>query len=159
MLACDVALELPADMLVKVDRMTMAHALETRAPFLDQRVVELGFAMPGSEKLALIKGKPVGKRVLREAFCDRLPAEVFSRPKRGFEMPVAQLLAGPAAERLAAATERGALIGQGLFDPDVVQGWKDDLAADRRDTAWHLWTVLAFQEWARLHQRPEATAR
>jgi asparagine synthase (glutamine-hydrolysing) len=159
MLACDVALELPADMLVKVDRMSMAHALETRAPFLDQRVVEWAFGMPGSDKLALVKGRPVGKRVLREAFRDRLPAEVFSRPKRGFEMPVAQLLAGPAANRLAAATERGALIGQGLFDPDVVQGWKDDLAAGRRDTAWHLWTVLAFQEWARLHQRPEAAVR
>jgi len=159
MLACDLALELPGDMLVKVDRMSMAHALETRTPFLDQRVVEWAFAMPGPEKLALVRGKPVGKRVLREAFRDRLPAEVFSRPKRGFEMPVSELLAGPAAARLAAATDRAALKRQGLFDPDLVEGWKADLANNRRDTSWHLWTILAFQEWARLHGRPESIAQ
>ena len=156
MLACDVALELPSDMLVKVDRMSMAHALETRTPFLDQRVVEWAFAMPGREKLTLVGGKPVGKRVLREAFLDRLPAEVFARPKRGFEMPVAELLAGPAAVRLAAATDLAALKRQGLFDPAVVQSWKANLANGHRDTSWHLWTMLAFQEWARLHRRPEA---
>lgn len=156
MLACDLAFELPGDMLVKVDRMSMAHALETRTPFLDQRVVEWAFAMPGAEKLALVNGRPVGKLALRSAFRDRLPADVFSRPKRGFEMPVAQLLNGPAAERLAAATDGRALERQGLFDPAVVQKWKHDLASGRRDTAWHLWTILAFQEWARLHRRPEA---
>jgi asparagine synthase (glutamine-hydrolysing) len=156
MLACDVAFELPGDMLVKVDRMSMAHALETRTPFLDQRVVEWAFAMPGTSKLASVGGRPVGKRVLREAFRDRLPAEVFSRPKRGFEMPVADLLAGPAAERLEAATRPGALAAQGLFAPTVVETWKRDLATRRRDTSWHLWTMLAFQEWARLHRRAEA---
>ncbi len=156
MLASDLALELPSDMLVKVDRMSMAHALETRTPFLDQRVVEWGFAMPGGEKLALVGGKPIGKLVLRQAFRDRLPAEVFARPKRGFEMPVAELLAGPAADRLAAATDWAALKRQGLFDPAVVQGWKMDLAKGRLDRSWQLWTILAFQEWARLHRRPEA---
>jgi asparagine synthase (glutamine-hydrolysing) len=159
MLACDLALELPGDMLVKVDRMSMAHALETRTPFLDQRVVEWAFAMPGGEKLALVRGKPIGKRVLREAFRDRLPAEVFSRPKRGFEMPVSELLAGPAAARLAAVTDRAALRRQGLFDPDLVEDWKANLANNRRDTSWHLWAILAFQEWARLHRRPESIAQ
>lgn len=155
-LACDVALELPSDMLVKVDRMSMAHALETRSPFLDQRVVEWGFALGGSSKLALSYGKPVGKRILREAFRDRLPREVFQRPKRGFEMPVAAMLKGAAAERLAVATEPASLIRQGLFATSQVQRWRDDLASGRRDTSWHLWTMLAFQEWARLHRRPEA---
>lgn len=158
MLACDIAFELPGDMLVKVDRMSMAHALETRTPFLDQRVVEWAFAMPGASKLASAGGRPVGKQVLREAFRDRLPAEVFSRPKRGFEMPVADILGGPAAERLEAATRSGALAAQGLFTPAVVDTWKRDLATCRRDTSWHLWTMLAFQEWARLHRRAEALA-
>lgn len=156
MLAADVGFELPGDMLVKVDRTSMAHALETRTPFLDQRVVEWAFAMPGAMKLALSRGAPVGKRILRTAFRDRLPAEVFERPKRGFEMPVAAMLAGPAAERFAAATEPSALGRQGLFDPDVIAGWRGELASGRRDTSWHLWAVLAFQEWARLHRRSEA---
>jgi asparagine synthase (glutamine-hydrolysing) len=99
---------------------------------------------------------PVGKRILRSAFRDRLPAEVFERPKRGFEMPVAAMLKGPAAERLAAATDPAALKRQGLFDPDLIAGWRQGLATGPRDTSWQLWTVLAFQEWARLHRRPEA---
>ena len=81
MLAADVALELPSDMLVKVDRMSMAHALETRTPYLDQRVVEWGFALPGSDKLALEGGRPKGKRILRSAFRDRLATDVFRRPE------------------------------------------------------------------------------
>jgi asparagine synthase (glutamine-hydrolysing) len=158
MLACDVAFELPGDMLVKVDRMSMIHALETRTPFLDQRVVEWAFAMPGTSKLDSAGGKPVGKKVLREAFHDRLPAEVFARPKRGFEMPVADILAGAAADRLDHATRPQALAAQGLFAPAVVESWKSDLAGRRRDTSWHLWTMLAFQEWARLNRRAEALA-
>lgn len=156
MLACDVSLGLPGDMLVKVDRTSMANALETRTPYLDDRVVEWAFAMPGSQKLALAGGRPVGKRVLRSAFRDRLPAEVFTRPKRGFEMPVATMLKGVAAERLAAATEPTALARQGLFNPDQIAAWSGELASGRRDTSWQLWTLLAFQEWARLHRRPEA---
>lgn len=155
-LACDMALELPSDMLVKVDRMSMVHALETRAPFLDQRVVEWAFALPGAKKLSRLNGWPVGKRILRSAFRNRLPAEVFSRPKRGFEMPVGTLLLTTAASRLASATDPVALQRQGLFNPDIVQGWHRDLNSGRRDTAWQLWTMLAFQEWARLHGRPEA---
>ena len=156
MLACDVALGLPGDMLVKVDRTSMAHALETRTPYLDQNVVEWAFALPGSRKLALDRGRPVGKRILRTAFRDRLPAEAFNRPKRGFEMPVAAMLAGPAADRFAAATDPAALARQGLFNPGQIESWSHELAAGRRDTSWQLWTVVAFQEWARVHRRPEA---
>ena len=156
MLAADVALELPSDMLVKVDRMSMAHALETRTPFLDQRVVEWGFALQGSDKLALERGRPKGKRILRSAFRDRLPPEVFRRPKRGFEMPVGALLAGPAKERLEASTDPAALKRQGLLNPEMVQGWRRDLQSGFRDTSLQLWAVVAFQEWARLHKRPEA---
>ena len=158
MLAADVAFELPGDMLTKVDRTSMAHALETRTPFLDQRVVEWAFALPGESKLALTGGRPVGKRILRTAFADRLPAEVFDRPKRGFEMPVAAMLEGPAAQRLAAEIDPAALARQGLFDLSLIADWRRELAAGWRDTSWQLWTVLAFQEWARVHRRPEALA-
>jgi asparagine synthase (glutamine-hydrolysing) len=154
MLFCDVDFELPGDMLTKVDRASMAHALETRTPFLDQRVVEWAFALPGAAKLAMQGGRPIGKRILRTAFRDRLPADVFNRPKRGFEMPVAAMLNGDAADRLAAATDPAALKRQGIFDPVQIETWRRELT--RRDTSWHLWTVLAFQEWARLHRRPEA---
>ena len=158
MLACDVGFGLPGDMLVKVDRTSMAHALETRTPYLDQRVVEWAFALPGPQKLARVGVRSVGKRILRTAFRDRLPAEVFRRPKRGFEMPVAAMLAGDAADRLAASTDPAALARQGIFNPEAIKSWRRELESGRRDTSWQLWTVLAFQEWARLHRRPEAIA-
>ena len=155
MLAADVALELPSDMLAKVDRMSMAHALETRTPFLDQRVVEWAFALPGSDKLDVQGWRPMGKRILRSAFRDRLPADVFTRPKRGFEMPVGALLGGAAKDRLLASTDPAALRRQGIINPDVVQQWRRELETGSRDTSWHVWAVVAFQEWARLHGRPE----
>jgi hypothetical protein len=71
-------------------------------------------------------------------------------------MPVGALLAGPAAERLRAGTDPVALKAQGILNPDVVQGWRRDLHGGFRDTAWQLWAVVAFQEWARLQRRPEA---
>jgi asparagine synthase (glutamine-hydrolysing) len=152
-LATDIALVLTGDMLTKVDRTSMANALEVRSPFLDQRVVEAAAAMPASLKVA----GGVGKRILREAFADRLPAEIFARPKRGFELPVAAWLAGPLAAQLRAATDPIRLRRQGLIEPEVVQRWQADLAAGRRDTSWHLWTLLVLQRWLTLHRRPEAT--
>lgn len=152
MLAADVTIGLPSDMLVKVDRMAMANALETRAPFLDQRVVEWAFTLDGNAKLALQRWRPVGKRILRTAFRDRLPAEVFNRPKRGFEMPVRALLLGAARERLEATCDPDALRRQGLFNPALVAEWRSDLVSGRRDTSAKLWTLLAFQEWTRLQR-------
>jgi asparagine synthase (glutamine-hydrolysing) len=151
-LATDIALVLAGDMLVKVDRTSMASALEVRSPFLDQRVAEAAAAMPGALKL---RGG-VGKAILRETFADRLPAEVFARPKRGFELPVGAWLAGPLAPMLAEACDPARLRRQGLVVPEVVARWRADLAAGRRDTSWHLWTLLVLQRWLWLHGRPEA---
>jgi asparagine synthase (glutamine-hydrolysing) len=143
MLAADIALVLPGDMLVKADRMTMAHALELRCPFLDHRVVEWAAALPGHLKVA----RGAGKRILRDAFADRLPAEVFQRPKRGFEIPIAEWLTGPLAERVRRAIDPARLAAQGLFKPGLPRRWYDDLKSGRRDTSWQLWTLVAFQAW------------
>ncbi|MFN0043912.1 MAG: asparagine synthase (glutamine-hydrolyzing) [Alphaproteobacteria bacterium] len=143
MLAAEMAIGLTGDMLVKVDRMSMANGLEVRCPFLDQRVVACAFAMPGGFKLR--RGQ--GKRVLRRAFADRLPAEVFDLPKRGFEMPIADWLRAELAPLARAAIDPVHLRHQGLFDPDLPARWFADLAAGRRDTSWQLWTMIAFQQW------------
>ena len=143
MLAADIALVLPGDMLVKADRMAMAHGLELRCPFLDHRVVEWAAAMPGRLKVA----RGAGKRVLRDAFADRLPAEVFQRPKRGFEIPIAEWLKGPLADRLRRAIDPARLKAQGLFQPELPRRWHEALLSGRRDTSWQLWTLIAFQAW------------
>ncbi|MHA1113759.1 MAG: asparagine synthase (glutamine-hydrolyzing) [Alphaproteobacteria bacterium] len=149
MLAADIAFGLVGDMLVKVDRMSMANGLEARCPFLDHRVVECAAAMPGAFKLA----PGAGKRILRRAFADRLPADVFDRPKKGFEAPVAEWLTGGLADLARRATDPGRLRRQGLFDPDLPGGWYADLAGGRRDTSEKLWTLIAFQAWA--ERQPE----
>ena len=154
MLAAEMSLGLVGDMLVKVDRMSMAASLEVRCPWLDHRVVECAAAMPGAYKLAGLRGK----RILKTAFRDRLPAEVFERPKKGFEVPLARWLTGELRELTRRAIDPGRLRRQGLFHPALPQRWFASLESGRRDTAWALWCLIAFQAWAEQHGRLEAAA-
>ncbi len=144
MLYADMEIGLVGDMLVKVDRMSMANSLEVRCPFLDHRVVECAAAMPGAFKLA----RGAGKKILRTCFADRLPPSAFSLPKKGFEIPIAEWLTGPLADLTRRAIDPARLRRQGLFRPELPRAWYDDLAARRRDTAERLWTLIAFQAWS-----------
>jgi len=153
MLYADTRLGLPGDMLVKSDRMSMANSLEVRCPFLDHRVVECAAAMPGAFKLA--PGE--GKRVLRRAFADRLPQEVFTLPKKGFEIPIAEWLTGPLADLTRRSIDSERLKRQGIFHSALPRLWYDDLQAGRRDTSEKLWTLIAFQAWCE-NFRPDLAA-
>lgn len=147
MLAADIALVLAGDMLVKVDRMSMANGLEVRCPFLDHRVVACAAAMPGRYKLH----GHTGKWILRKTFRDRLPAEVFTRPKKGFEVPIARWLTGELRELTRRAIDPARLRAEGLFRPELPGRWFAELEAGRRDTAWPLWTLVCFRAWAERH--------
>jgi asparagine synthase (glutamine-hydrolysing) len=143
MLMADQATILPADMLTKVDRTSMAVALEVRSPFLDGEVVDCANAMPGSWKL-----KPGrSKAILAKAFAERLPADVFRLPKKGFELPIDRWLTGPLDDVTRRAVDAGRLKRQGLINPELPARWYDELNSGRRDTAWHLWALIAFQAW------------
>ncbi len=87
----DIKTWLADDILVKVDRMTMAHSLEARAPFLDHRVMELAASLPVDWKLKGFRKKHILKRSQRK----RLPARTLVRPKRGFNAPVSHWMNGP----------------------------------------------------------------
>lgn len=108
---------LPNDMLHKVDLTSMAHALEVRTPFLDKRVVEFAFGLPAGAKL--VKGS--GKDILRRTFGHLLPSVVMSRGKKGFEMPLGDMLRGPLAP-LVKATVNTELVEAAGFDRKAVQG-------------------------------------
>ncbi|MBL7721074.1 MAG: asparagine synthase (glutamine-hydrolyzing), partial [Chitinophagaceae bacterium] len=83
-LATDMGLVLLSDMLVKVDRMSMANSLEVRSPFLDHTVVDFAFSLPTSYKI----DKGMKKKIVQDTFRKYLPAELYNRPKHGFEIPL-----------------------------------------------------------------------
>ena len=143
MMCMDTRTYLPDNIMVKVDRATMAVSLESRAPFLDHRVVELAWRIPLSLKLRAGRGKWVLRRLLER----HIPAELIERPKMGFGVPVDSWLRGPLrhwAESLL-APER--LRSEGLFDAGVVrQRWQEHQAG-ARNLQSPLWNLLMFQAW------------
>jgi asparagine synthase (glutamine-hydrolysing) len=134
---------LPCDMLTKVDLMSMKKALEVRVPFLDHRVVELTFRMPGSMKLRGLKRK----YILLETFKDLLPPSLLHRPKQGFEVPISGWLKKDLHHMLEEYLSPNLLKKQGIFSSEVVEGLKKDLRQNRRDTSWLLWNLIVFQHW------------
>jgi asparagine synthase (glutamine-hydrolysing) len=143
MMCMDTRTYLPDNIMVKVDRATMAVSLESRAPFLDHRVVELAWRIPLSLKLRGGRGKWVLRRLLER----RVPGKLIERPKMGFGVPVDSWLRGPLrrwAESLL-APER--LRSEGLFDAGVVrQRWQEHQAG-ARNLQSPLWNLLMFQAW------------
>lgn len=139
----DLVSYLPDDILVKLDRASMAVSLESRVPLLDHRVVELAWQLPVSLK---VKGR-TGKWILREVLGRHVPEELTDRPKAGFGLPIGSWLRGPLrpwAEELLAP---GRLEAEGYLEPAVVQRcWREHLGG-RRDLSERLWTVLMFQAW------------
>jgi asparagine synthase (glutamine-hydrolysing) len=134
---------LPCDMLTKVDLMSMKKALEVRVPFLDHRVVELAFQMPGSMKLKGLQRK----YILLETFKDLLPSSLHLRPKQGFEVPISAWLKNELKDMLEDYLSPQLLEEQGIFSSKVVESLKRDHRQNRRDTSWLLWNLIVFQHW------------
>ena len=141
------------DILVKVDRASMAVSLEVRVPFLDHRLVELATRMPLKFKL---QGRQ-GKAILKSAMKSRLPSAVTSRGKKGFGMPVAHWLRGPWRGLLLDTLSQGAAGRSGLFDQRVVDALIDDHLSGRRDRRKPLWTLLMFRFWEQGLWGPEGS--
>ena len=87
----DLMTYLTDDILVKVDRMSMANSLEVRVPFLDHEIVEFAFTLPTESKI----NGDIRKRILQDTFKDILPTELYNRPKKGFEVPLLKLFRNP----------------------------------------------------------------
>ena len=150
----DVNTYLPGDILVKVDRTSMAHSLETRAPFLDHRLVEWGMALPAALKL---RGQE-GKYVLKKALEPMLPAEILYRRKQGFAMSLSQLFRREAS-RLRERLLRGPMMESGLFDQGAIAGMIDRHEQGKLDHAGPLWLLLAFEGFLTAQAVPASVAR
>jgi len=136
---------LPNDILTKVDRASMRVALEVRAPFLARDVVELAFSVPDSFRMRGTNGK----RMLRDAVKDLIPAEILGRPKKGFGIPVAAWLNGPLREMVQDVFTRESVEAAGLFNYHEVRRMLDAHAARKVDYRKPLWTLLVFELWRR----------
>src|SRR6266851_546051 len=134
---------LPNDILVKLDRATMAFGLEGRIPYLDPRVVEFAWRLPLQMKVRLNQGKWILRQVLHRY----VPENLVERPKMGFGIPLDAWLRGPMREWAEALLEPRRLQEEGFFDPAAVrEKWEDHLSG-RGAWQFHLWDILMFQLW------------
>lgn len=145
LIAYYVASYLRDDILVKVDRASMAASLEVRAPFLDVELAEFLGRVPSRLKLRGLRTKYLLKRAMGR----HLPPGIARRAKKGFGIPVAQWLNTGLCDLLREELSLPRLEAQGLFDAAVVQQLVDEHASGRRDHRKELWTLLMFQLWQR----------
>jgi asparagine synthase (glutamine-hydrolysing) len=145
LLAADSWSYLPEDLLVKMDRATMAHSLEARSPLLDHRLAEYVARLPADAKVA----GGTTKALLREIALTLLPRELVERPKYGFGVPLDEWFRDGLADAYRdLVLGPGAQLGSHL-DPAVAAGLLDEHRAGRRDHGLRLWLLLSFELWAR----------
>ena len=153
MMYLDALTYLPDDILVKVDRAAMAASLETRAPFLDHRIVEFAWRLPLALKIRAGENKWLLRRVL-----DRyVPRRLVERAKSGFAVPLDAWLRGPLRDWGEALLNERRLREEGFFRPEAIRAkWREHLSG-RRNWQYCLWSVLMFQAWLE-HQAIAARA-
>jgi asparagine synthase (glutamine-hydrolysing) len=138
----DAVTYLPDDLLVKVDRASMAVGLEARAPLLDHRIAEFAWSLPAP--LMLAGG---AKRVLREVLYRRVPKALVDRPKHGFEPPIGRWLREGLREWADDLLSPARLARSGVVEPRVVAARWQEHRSGRRAWSYPLWTVLTLQAW------------
>jgi asparagine synthase (glutamine-hydrolysing) len=139
----DVCTWLPNDVLVKVDRTSMAHSLEVRAPFLDHRLVEFAFSLPPGEHLRGLEKK----RLLRRAMRGVLPDSILNRRKRGFSAPVGSWMTGTLRDLVWETVGRAGAGALPYFEPGAGRRLVSEYDAGAGEHALQVWGLLTFHLW------------
>lgn len=144
--AVDLVSYLPGDLLLKVDRASMAHGLEVRSPFLDVELVEWAASLPDRVRLPGFETKPLLRRPARRK---KLPAEVARGRKRGFGLPLDEWFRGPLKVRAEEMFREGTLTARGIFRPDYWRPFWEEHQGGRAVHGERLYALLALETWAR----------
>jgi asparagine synthase (glutamine-hydrolysing) len=134
---------LPDDILAKVDRMSMAHSLEVRPPFLDHELVEFAGRLPERFKIRGRRQKYLLKQLMR----DKLPLDVLKRPKMGFDIPAHDWLRRELKPLLLEVTRDSVLAHTGLFRPEILHRWTEEHFERRHNIGFHLWGLMILLLW------------
>ncbi|MDR3531277.1 MAG: asparagine synthase (glutamine-hydrolyzing) [Rhodopila sp.] len=142
---------LPGNILVKVDRASMAVALEARCPLLDHRLIEFAWRLPSNLKVRGGKGKFLLRRILGRY----VPEALYERPKHGFNVPIGEWLKGPLREWAEELLGEPQLRRSGFLDAATVRScWQEHLIG-RRDRSSDLWAMLMVQAWLNAARCPD----
>jgi asparagine synthase (glutamine-hydrolysing) len=153
--ALDTTTYLPGAVLTKVDRMSMAHALEVRSPLLDQEVYEYAARLPPGLKLR----RGTTKWLLRQLALRRgMPEDLVLRPKQGFGVPVGQWFRDEQRAWITGLLLDDQSLGRGYFRPEAVRRLLDDHVAGRADHAPRLWSLAMLELWHRQYIDAPVTA-
>jgi asparagine synthase (glutamine-hydrolysing) len=139
----DLGIYLVDDLLVKTDRLSMAHSLELRVPFLDPKVADFAFSLPTRHK---VRGF-AKKRLLRRALEPLLPRQIVHGRKQGFSIPIAAWLRGPLEPFAREVLSPSAIARQGLLDPAAVTPLLERHCSEREDLSRQIWGLMALTLW------------
>jgi len=136
---------LVADIMTKVDRMSMAASLEARAPLLDHELIEFVVKMPASLKLKGVETKYIFKRAMDGV----VPREILNRRKQGFGMPISDWVNTQLRDRIHSELSESRTMSRGYFDPRYVRTLLDEHRQNRRDHSPALWLLWMLELWHR----------
>src|SRR5204863_2523301 len=142
MMRFDAETYLPEDVLTKVDRMSMAHSIESRVPLLDNEVITFAASLPSALKIK--DGR--SKHVLKEVAARLLPRDLLDRPKQGFGVPLGVWFRGKLRD-LFADTLQSSSPAADYFQPAFVRRLLDEHLTGRRDHTLRLWQLVVFERW------------
>jgi asparagine synthase (glutamine-hydrolysing) len=154
MMAFDFETYLPEDCLTKVDRMSMAHSIESRVPLLDHLVIEFAASLPVEMKIHGTRRK----HLLKELAFRLVPKEILDRPKQGFGVPIGHWFRGSMRDVFADVLSSPAARQRGYFDVAFVDRILDEHLAGTRDHSLRLWQLVVFELWHRQYVGQAAVA-